>query len=36
MGHSQLDKQKTHDRIVEVAARRLREKGWKASVWPTS
>ncbi len=27
MGHSQLDKQKTHDRIVEVAARRLREKG---------
>lgn len=27
MGHSQLDKQKTHDRIVEVASRRLREKG---------
>lgn len=27
MGHSQLDKLKTHNRIVEVAARRLREKG---------
>lgn len=27
MGHSQLEKQKTHDRIVEVAARCLREKG---------
>ncbi|MBW6423771.1 TetR/AcrR family transcriptional regulator [Rhizobium sp. XQZ8] len=27
MGHSQADKQKTHDRIVEIASRRLREKG---------
>ncbi len=27
MGHSQLEKQKTHDRIVEIASRRLREKG---------
>ena len=27
MGHSQLDKQHTHARIVEIASRRLREKG---------
>ena len=27
MGHSQAEKQKTHDRIVEIASRRLREKG---------
>ena len=27
MGHSQLEKQRTHDRIVEIASRRLREKG---------
>ena len=27
MGHSQLEKQKTHDRIVEIASQRLREKG---------
>jgi len=27
MGHSQLEKQKTHDRIVEIASKRLREKG---------
>ncbi|MBB3658443.1 TetR/AcrR family transcriptional repressor of nem operon [Rhizobium sp. BK650] len=27
MGHSQLEKQKTHDRIVEIASRRLRERG---------
>lgn len=27
MGHSQLEKQKTHERIVEIASRRLREKG---------
>jgi TetR/AcrR family transcriptional repressor of nem operon len=27
MGHSQLEKQKTHDRIIEIASRRLREKG---------
>jgi TetR/AcrR family transcriptional regulator, transcriptional repressor for nem operon len=27
MGHSQLDKQRTHERIVEIAARRLREEG---------
>ncbi|WP_454849149.1 TetR/AcrR family transcriptional regulator [Rhizobium binxianense] len=27
MGHSQQEKQKTHDRIVEIAAQRLRERG---------
>ncbi|OCJ12170.1 TetR family transcriptional regulator [Rhizobium sp. AC27/96] len=27
MGRSQLEKQKTHERIVELAARRLREEG---------
>lgn len=27
MGHSQQEKQKTHDRIVEIASKRLREKG---------
>lgn len=27
MGHSQLEKQKTHERIVTLAARRLREEG---------
>jgi len=27
MGHSQLEKQKTHERIVEIASKRLREKG---------
>jgi len=27
MGHSQLDKRKTHERIVEIASKRLREKG---------
>jgi TetR/AcrR family transcriptional repressor of nem operon len=27
MGHSQAEKQKTHDRIVEIASRRLRESG---------
>lgn len=27
MGHSQQEKQRTHDRIVAVASRRLREKG---------
>jgi TetR/AcrR family transcriptional repressor of nem operon len=27
MGHSQLEKQRTHARIVEIAARRLREEG---------
>jgi len=27
MGQSQAEKQKTHDRIVEIASRRLREKG---------
>ncbi|MFM0620357.1 TetR/AcrR family transcriptional regulator [Paraburkholderia nemoris] len=27
MGHSQADKQATHERIVQVAARRLRERG---------
>ena len=27
MGHSQLEKQKTHDRIVGIASKRLREKG---------
>lgn len=27
MGHSQLEKQRTHERIVEIAARRLREEG---------
>jgi TetR/AcrR family transcriptional repressor of nem operon len=27
MGHSQQDKRKTHERIVEIASKRLREKG---------
>ncbi|KQV83585.1 TetR/AcrR family transcriptional regulator [Rhizobium sp. Root1220] len=27
MGHSQVDKRKTHEKIVEIASRRLREKG---------
>jgi TetR/AcrR family transcriptional repressor of nem operon len=27
MGHSQVEKQRTHERIVEIAARRLREEG---------
>ena len=27
MGHSQLEKQRTHERIVEIAAKRLREEG---------
>ncbi len=27
MGHSQMEKQRTHERIVEIAARRLREEG---------
>ncbi|TCL67217.1 TetR/AcrR family transcriptional regulator [Rhizobium sp. BK251] len=27
MGHSQAEKKKTHDRIVEIAAKRLRERG---------
>ncbi|PZM11142.1 TetR/AcrR family transcriptional regulator [Rhizobium tubonense] len=27
MGHSQMDKQRTHERIVEIAAKRLREEG---------
>jgi TetR/AcrR family transcriptional repressor of nem operon len=27
MGHSQLEKQRTHARIVEIAAKRLREEG---------
>lgn len=27
MGHSQVEKQKTHDRIVAIASERLREKG---------
>ncbi len=27
MGHSQQDKRKTHEKIVEIAAKRLREKG---------
>ena len=27
MGHSQVEKQKTHEKIVEIASRRLREKG---------
>lgn len=27
MGHSQLDKQRTHARIVDIASRRLRENG---------
>lgn len=27
MGHSQVDKQRTHQRIVEIASRRLREEG---------
>ncbi|MDM9629488.1 TetR/AcrR family transcriptional regulator [Rhizobium sp. S152] len=27
MGHSQVEKQKTHDRIVGIASERLREKG---------
>ncbi len=27
MGHSQMDKRKTHERIVEIASKRLREKG---------
>ena len=27
MGHSQADKAQTHERIVEIAARRMREQG---------
>ena len=27
MGHSQVEKQRTHQRIVEIASRRLRERG---------
>ncbi|KAA0689531.1 TetR/AcrR family transcriptional regulator [Neorhizobium sp. P12A] len=27
MGHSQVEKQRTHERIVEIAAKRLREEG---------
>src|ERR1700759_5292927 len=27
MGHSQIDKEKNHQRIVEVAARKIRESG---------
>ena len=30
MGHSQTEKTRNHDRIVEVAARRIREAGTEA------